>query len=49
MFNKVKIAAAVAAVIAGMVVYKGWFDRRQEEAMNEAAKKRAKESKQRWN
>lgn len=49
MFNKVKIAAAVAVVVVGMVVYKGWFDRRQAEEANEAVKKKAKEAKQRWN
>ena len=49
MFNKVKIAAAVAVVVVGMVLYKGWFDRKQDEKANEAVKKKAKAEKQRWN
>jgi len=49
MFNKVKIAAAVAVVVVGMVVYKGWFERKQDEKANEAVKKKAKAEKQRWN
>ena len=49
MFNKVKIAAAVAVVVVGMVVYKGWFERKQNEQANEAIKKKAKADNQRWN
>jgi len=32
-----------------MVVYKGWFERKQNEQANEDIKKKAKANNQRWN
>ena len=47
MLNKVKIAAAVAAVVVGMVLYKSWFDRKEEQKADSNDAKKAE--KHRWN
>lgn len=50
MLNKVKIVAAVAVVVVGMVLYKSWFDHKEEEkTARDEQEKKTKAEKQRWN
>ena len=52
MRNKLKIAAVVVAIIAGMVLYKSHFEKKEQEKKDEDAKDKkrsARAEKHRWN